>query len=395
MNRLSLPDESPLGGSLLALGVDVAATRGCLLESIRGSYRLAAWHSTTRQGERHLADPIAVFCRQLGARLGRRLWDEDAGAPLLQSSDPLRYPPLAQMTLALNARPPLRVWIAGLTAGHSVEAVRVAAASSAVTVVGATHLTVDCTTETMGQALAASRVDVVILAGGHDVAGAAGHQPMNYLATVIAGALARLPRRSRPLVLYAGNRNAAETVQATLQGVEATVTVTPNVSPSPGVIRQDALARALDEHYWRLCERSDGYAVAARWHTSPAPMTTVETNFVRLVQTWMALHNLTDLHGVFCGAGAGSPWARARLHVWAGEDGPTVAVRYVEPDAALPPEWPAPLLVSGVWPNRTSLPPGVRWWDRSGLAPIVATLGPVAPSAVQQTLTHDLFVRGP
>jgi hypothetical protein len=393
VNRLSPFEESAQGGSLLALGVDAERTRGCLLEYIRGSYRLAAWHSTPRQGERHLADPVAVFCRELGSRLGRRLWDEDAGAPLLESSDPLRYPPLAQMTLALNARSPLRIWIAGLTAGHSVEALRVAAASSATTVVGATYLTVSCTAENVGQALAAGRVDVVILAGGYDVVGAASYQPMHFLATVIAGALARLPRRSRPLVLYAGSRFAAETVRATLQEIEAAVQVTPNVSPSPGVIRQDALVRALDAHYWRLCERSDGYALVARWHTSPAAMTTAETNFVRLVQMWMALHNLTDLHGVYCGAG--TPAARLRLHVWAGEEGPAVAVRALDAEAPLPVEWPAPMLVSGVWPDRASLPPGVRWWDRSGLAPIVATLGPVVPAAVQQTLTHDLFVRGP
>ena len=403
MNRAqrasALPDTPSVttGGTLLALGVDSTVTRGCLLENIRGNYRLAAWHSVPRQGERHLADPIADFCRQLGRQVGRRLWDETAGAPWLRSDDPVRYPPLAQMALTLNARPPLRLWIAGLTPGYSAEAVRVTVASSPATVVGSTHLTVDCTAERVGQALAAGRVDVVVLAGGYDAADPAGHLPVKFMATVLAGALARLPRRNRPAVIYAGNRFAAGAVQATLQSVDAAVTVTPNVLPSPGVIRQDALAQALDAHYWRLCERLDGAAVVARWHTSPAPIATVEANFMRLVQMWQALHDLTDLHGVYCGAGAEGP--RTRRHVWGGESGSpqgtAAAARYVAPDAPLPADWPAPTLVSGAWPDRASLPAGVRWWDRSGFAPLVAALGPVAPSAVQQTLTHDLFVAGP
>ena len=393
-SALSGPGGSPptvtAGGSLLALGVDELYTRGCLLENIHSSYRLAAWHTVPRQGERHLADPIADFCRQLGRQMGRRLWDEEAAAPLLRSDDPVRHPPLAQLALTLDARSPLRIWIAALTPGYSAEAVRVTIASSPATVVGSTYLTVDCTVEAVSQALAEGRVDVVVLAGGYDAADPAGHRPLNFLATVLAGALARLPRRNRPAVIYAGNRFAAETVQTTLQSIDAPVTVTPNVLPAPGVIRQNALAHALDARYVQLGERVDGYAAVARWHTSPTPIATLESNFVRLAQVWRALHNLADLHGVYC-----SGDARPRLHVWAGENGPTAAVRYLEPDAPLPADWPHPALVSGVWPDRDSVPTNVRWWDRSGLAPIVAALGPVAPSAVQRTLTHDLFVTGP
>ena len=115
-------------------------------------------------------------------------------------------------------------------------------------------------------------------------------------------------------------------------------------------------------------------------------MTTIEANFVRLVQTWMALHNQAELYGIYCG----ERW----LHVWAGEAQEAVAIAYSDPDAvqALPPGWPTPALVSGSWPERIAMPPSVRWWDRSGLAPVIGALGPVAPAALYQTLSQDLLL---
>jgi hypothetical protein len=372
--------------SLLALAIDKRYGRACLLENIRGVYRLAAWITSARQGERHLGDQVANLCRQLGGRLGRRLWDDRNHMPLLTSSDPTRYPPLAQLALTLSPRPPLRVWIAGLTPAYSIEAARLAVMGSAAQVVGQSYLTVDTHVEQLSHTMLQRYPDVVVIVGGYDTQSITTHRPLHLLSSLMAGALRRIPRRSRPALFYAGNQWAVPEVETIFHGIEAHVTLVPNVMPTPALVRQDALAYALDEQYWQLCRRLDGFSLLERWHTSPVSMTTIEANFVRLVQTWMALHNQAELYGLYCG----ERW----LHVWASEAQEEVAVAYSAPESAqsLPPGWPALGLVSGPWPERSPLPASVRWWDRSGFAPVVGALGPVAPGSIYQTLSQDLLL---
>lgn len=382
---LPWPGNDGSEGSLLAVGIDEHSIRAALLENIAGTHRLAAWYTLPRQGERHFGDQMAGLCRQMGERLGRRLWDEREQMPLLASRDPLRHPPLTQLGLTLSPRPGLRVWIAALTQGYSGEAARLAVAGSSVQVVGQTLLAVDTGIAELMTGLNEQRPDVVVLTGGFDTNSPSAIQSLQWLATVLAGALQRLPRRARPAVFFAGNRWAAGPVQSILQGADAIVAAVPNIMPTPTVIRQDALGHALEEYYWRLCRRLDGFALLERWHTPPSEITTLESNFMRLVQTWMALYNLPALHGLYCG----ERW----LHVWATEEQPGLAVIYTDPDPAQvqPPGWPPVQLISGAWPERASRPPTLRWWDRQGLAPIVAALGSGAPAAVYTALRHDLL----
>jgi hypothetical protein len=383
------PDWPPTGrGTLLALSVEQLRVRGCLLEAIAGSYRLAAWLTVPRWGERHLADQVAALCRQLGNRLGRRLWDDDAHAPLLQSADPTRHPPIGQLAVTLSPRPPLQVWIAGLTGGYSLEAARLAVSGSAAYLAGVTSLAVESSPEMLAQALAQARPDVLVLVGGYDLPQAVA--PVLHLTALVAAGLHTLPRRQRPSVLFAGNRWAVEQAEPLLRGMEGlTVATAPNVLPSPARLQPGVVARALDEHYWRLCRRLDGFALLEQWSTGPGSMATVEENFARLVQTWLALHNLAELHALYCG----ERW----VHVWAVEGEPAPLIAYADPDPAQVAlaGWPPVTLLSGSWPELASVPPGVRWWDRNGFAPVVAALGPVAPAALFQVLSHDLLVSTP
>ena len=380
---LLLTSES---STLMALSIDSRFGRACLLERIGAAYRLAAWITVARQGERHLGNQVATVCRQLGSRLGRRLWDERNQIPLLTSSDPTRHPPLAQFALTISPRPPLRVWITGVTPTYSIEAGRLAMLGSAAQVIGQSHLTADINAETLSQTLLQQRPDVVVVVGGYDTQDLATHRPLHILSSLVAGAVKRIPRRMRPTILYAGNHWAAPEVETILQTTNALAAVIPNVMPDPAFVRQDALTRALDAHYWELCRRTDGFSLLERWHTSPAAMTTLEANFVRLVQTWMAMHNQAELYGIFCG----ERW----LHVWASESQEEVALAYTDADPAYGrlPGWPMPGLVSGTWPDRVALPASVRWLDRSGLAPAVAALAPVAPASTYQVLRQDLLL---
>jgi hypothetical protein len=380
------PLLAPESNTLLALSIDKSYGRACLLEPIRGSYRLAAWITVLRQGERHLGNQVANVCRQLGDRLGRRLWDERRQVPLLTSGDATRHPPLAQLALTISPRPPLRVWIAGVTPTYSIEAGHLASAGSAAQVIGHSFLTVESNAEQLSQTLLQARPDAIVVVGGYDTQALSTHRPLHILSSLVASAVRRIPRRTRPTLFYAGNHWAAPEVETILQSTDAFAATVPNVMPSPPLVRQDALAHAFNEHYWELCRRMDGFALLERWHTSPVAITTIEANFVRLVQTWMALHNQTELYGIYCG----ERW----LHAWANEAQAEVALAYTELDPAQPllPGWPAPALVSGTWPERVALPPSVRWLDRSGLAPVVAALAPVAPAATYQALSQDLLL---
>jgi hypothetical protein len=388
--RPDLLSQPPLltveSSTLMALSIDTRFGRACLLENISGVYRLAAWITVARQGERHLGEQVANVCRQLGSRLGRRLWDERNQFPLLTSVDPTRHPPLAQFALTVNPRAPLRIWIAGLTPIFSIDAGRLATIGCAAQVVGQSYLTVDASAERLSQTLLHERPDVVLVVGGYDTKSLATHRPLHSLSRLVAGAVQRIPRRTRPAIFYAGNHWATPEVEMILQETGAFVATVPNVMPTAALVRQNALARALDDHYRYLCQRMDGFSLLERWHSSPVAMSTIEGNFVRLVQTWMALHNQAELYGLYCG----ERW----LHVWASEAQEEVALVYSDPDPihGMLPGWPAPALVSGTWPNGVALPPSVRWLDRSGLAPVVAALAPVAPTSTYQVLSQDLLL---
>ena len=267
-----------------------------------------------------------------------------------------------------------------------MEAGRLSTLSSAAQTVGYSYLAVDSNAEQLAHTLLQQRPDVVVVVGGYDTQPLATHRPLHQLSAVVAGAIQRMPRRVRPDLFYAGNHWATPEVETILHSAGTALTVVPNVMPSTTLVRQDALAHALDDYYWQLCRRMDGFSLLERWHTSPVPMTTIESNFVRLVQTWMALQNQSELYGLYCG----ERW----LHVWASESQEAVAVAYSEPDPAqaMMVGWPSLGLVSGPWPDWVALPSTVRWLDRSGFAPVVAALAPVAPASIYQVLSQDLLL---
>ena len=119
--------------------------------------------------------------------------------------------------------------------------------------------------------------------------------------------------------------------------------------------------------------------------TAPGHITTQESSFAQLVKVWMELLELPELHALYCGPG----WW---LHVAARRGRQGITLRYVEPQSK-PPQletWPPLQLVSGAWPNLWPRP-AISWWDRSGLIPLVASIGQVAPQAMIETLTADLL----
>jgi len=374
-------------GSILALGVEVNALRACLLEEISGSYRLAAWSNVPRRAEVGLAEQSGDLLQRLGQRLHRQLWNPAERNPLVASEDGVRQPPLEHVSVTASPRPHVRVWLAGLAPTRSMAAAQEALTGSPAHIIGHTAYTADLQIGALADSLAIAAPEMVVIAGGFDNAEVAGQEPLLELCRIFGQALARSAPSQRPAVVFAGNRWVAPRAVELLQAASgATVEAVENVQPAPGRIYRAALAQAVSFYYWRLCRRTAGFREISRWATSPGHISSLETSFAQLVQVWMELHDLPELHGLYCGP---AWW----LHVCTGRSQSGANLCYVEPGTR--PEalenWPALQLVSGEWPVQLWPQPRQYWWDRSGFAATVATAGQVAPQAMLQVMSADLL----
>lgn len=370
-------------GSLLALGVEHEGVRACLVENVAGQHRLVGWLGLQNDGTTEIPLLLANACMRLGQRLGRYLWNERKQEPLIESDDPLRYPPLHQVALGLAARSPLRVWVAAVSQTGGLAAFESVTSSIPMQIVGKMILTTDLSPADLMRTMRQRRPEALVILGGFDVAVTAAQTPVLSLCQVLANALLLLPAEERPALFFAGNRAAAAAVHSLFEG---TVTILPNFLPKPDQLQASELVMALNYHHWRLSERLVGYNRLTRWVTSPGQVSSLASNFAQVVQIWREQQQLPELHAVY----ATGEWT---LHVLSERQHPGVQLVYTTPKVTptMVKQWPPAQLISGRWSGQWA---GDRpvWWDRDSLAPIIAALGQVAPLAMAQVLSHDLFL---
>ena len=375
-------------GAMLALAVEPDSLRACLLDRVGADHRLTGWINVQRNQHSPLTGQLAAITRRMGQRMGRVLWDEDRRSPLLESPDPVGRPPLEHVVAAVNPVGKLRVWLAGLSREVSVTAAAQALQSSPAHLIGHTILSATLESGALTQQLMTHQPDVLIVVGGYDSGAENARTPVLALCRLLGQALARLSPSQYPLIIYAGNRWAAEAGSALLSGTSDSLsaTVVDNVCPRPTVINHTDLTRVLQYHHWQIARRAPGLMRLGQWVTEPAQMTSLDWSFAQLVQLWREDKGVAELHGIY----AMHHW---RLHVRSRRGRSVVDMRYAAFDEPLtPPGWPAPALLSGQPARMQSLPESVRWWDRSGMAALVATAGQVAPVAMMQVLVGDLFI---
>jgi hypothetical protein len=293
------------------------------------------------------------------------------------------------VTLAMMARPRLRVWLVGLSAHFSLAAAQQAVAASPVRVVGESCLNAQLDSGQLAVELLESQTEAVIIAGGYDDPSSAAQEALLLLCKMVGQAVARIAPGQRPMLFFAGNGLVTEQVEPLLRVGDGPVQwmLLGNVQPTPGQVRRAELASALGYYYWRLSERTPGYAKVGRWLTPPGQVSNLAANFAQLTQAWMELQRLPELHGICCTA----DWW---LHIWARQPQQGLALCYAEPHTrpiALA-GWPAVQLVSGEWPQPWT-PTSPVWWDRERLAPVIGAVGQVAPLAMLQVLQQDVFER--
>lgn len=386
----TLPTIAPrLGGTILTIGIEQEGVRVGLIEPVSGQHRLVGWLGLQNDQGLEVAPLIAQAVGRLGMRLGRRLWDAERHEPFQVSEDPLRYPPLDAIVVAMMPRPRLRVWLAGLSQSYTLAALRQALAAAPVEIVGMSTLEDALVTSELTTAWSSGRPEALIVAGGFDEEASAAQQPLRTLCQQIGQAVSQLPAEGRPALFFAGNRFVAPAAAELLRGAAAlpSLTVVMNVQPAPGWVRQTPLVTALSFLYWQLSERTVGASRISRWVTPPSQLSSLVTNFAQLVRIWLEQHQLAEVHARY----ATKAWA---CHVWARLGDERLQLCYVEPNRL--PEalahWPPLQLVSGDWPAwLPATVPAQQWWDRQALAPLIATVGQVAPLAMLQVLTHDVF----
>ena len=430
--------NDPDHGSILALDVSPHLIRAALLEPVDGVYRLVGWADARREAERALLSQTAEVVQRMGERLGRRLWQPAVapaaneitqaraghGAPLLESDDPLRTPPLGQVAVVASLRPPLRVVAVALTRS-SAAAVRRAAQSSPAEVVDAIGLSAETRISDLAATLVAERAEVVVVAGGYDTAageltppsstGADGDLASNLamesaahpllLCDTLRRALERLSPGQRPALIYAGSRRHAEQGTALLQqaGDGVRVEQVGNVQPAAGLLQTVPLAAALTRVYWRANRRHPAFDALQMWATpsgqeAEGALINHGQGFAGVAQAWRARERLAELHALHA---APDRW----LHVLAtGEEAGEEAGKETDGAAGVrlvytPPGerpaatlgWPPLRLVSGPWPEALWPQPGRCWWDRSGLLPMMAAVAQTSPRAAMSVLSRDLL----
>ena len=387
----ALASSSAQPRTLLLLSGEPQRACVALVEPVAGRHRLVGWAEANLAGPsgglEQLPQELGRLCQELGADLGRPLWDESGQGPLLQAGPPSLGLDLDYVLALITPLPPLRVWLAGLSQGESLAAGREALSGAMVRVVAQQRMAHGTTLQELAQELARHQPDAAVILGGYDLPDPGDEAPPLALSDRVGRAVGLLPPNQRPALFFAGSHPLAEKALARLaQAGNVSAQATANVLPAPGQPQGSGLAAALGQLYWERAQHLPWTQALSRWVTPPARLRTVPWAFSRAVQSWLAAQDLPELHGAHT---LGS----RRLHVWARQGEPAVRLRFVE--ATDPPEvlaeWPPLALVSGPWPEGIPLPGGPRWWDPLGLTPLVAGAGQVDPRIALEVMGADLF----
>jgi hypothetical protein len=375
--------------SILALGGDLEQAVALLIEPVEGVYRLAGWEVLPLTiGEEHCTLPERLIhaCQKLGRQLGHTLWDTVAQLPALADPEPALGLAVGNVVAVADPLPPLRAWVAGLSAGESLAAAQEAITAAPCEPIALYRMGPEEDPLALAAELANAQPDVIIVTGGYDRADEAARLPVLALCELVAAAVRRLHREQRPTLCFAGNRWAATPaleLWRQIPGIEAHAVL--NVLPELGKVQISSLAATLSQWYWARCKADSTVQQIARWITPPAVLRSQPWSFAQSVRLWREIHNLPHLHALYCGY-------RQWMHVWAAADEVGVRVRFTAPQsrpAALD-LWPPLRLVSGPWPDLWPRPDR-SWQEPDRILPVAAAIGQIHAEAALHLLLYDLL----
>jgi hypothetical protein len=213
--------------SLLAVDVGTVTTRVALFDVVEGCYRFIASGqapSTAAAPHKDLREGISQAIEALQTITGRMFLGQDRRL-IVPARDGKGVDVFAA---TFSSGPPIRTVIVGLVDDISVESTRRLARSIYARVVDTIGLEDKRKPEEQIDSLLRLRPDLILIAGGTD--NGATHA-VSQLIEMIGLACSTLPAENRPAVLFAGNKNLADEIKASLQSQTLSLSISPNIRP--------------------------------------------------------------------------------------------------------------------------------------------------------------------
>lgn len=266
-----MADERQIG-SILATDVGSTTTKAVLIEKKDAEYRLTAWgEAATTVEAPHEDVMIGVLnaIRQVEGETGRDLLDGDR---LIKPRRDGRGVDIFVSTSSAGGG--LQMTVTGLVKAMTGESAQRAALGAGAIVMDIISVDDARLVVERIRRLKELRPDIILLSGGTDDGNISGVVALSeYIAA--AGAKPRLGGEFRVPVIYAGNKNARDYVQDTLEGI-GDVHFVENIRPS---LERENLEPARSEIHRLFLEhvmaRAPGYAALLDWtahRIQPTPM---------------------------------------------------------------------------------------------------------------------------
>ncbi len=244
-------------GSALIANLGNITTRVVLIDLVDGRYRLvAAGHSRTTIG--YPIDDVNVGLHravdQISEYTGRSFIGPDGEIITPETTDRAG---VDYFLATSSAGRPLRAVIVGLSPDFSVASALRALSTTYIEAVAAIHLEDGRNEEERLNVILLNRPDIIFFVGGTD---GGAQESLFQLAKVVALAVELINRSARPVVLYAGNTQMAQTVRDAI-GDATEVLIARNVRPHIGDEDFATVQLQLSRAYNRFqSNRGSGFA---------------------------------------------------------------------------------------------------------------------------------------
>lgn len=224
-----MSDISPFDiESLLGIEVGSINTRAALLDTVEGRYRFLASgvaSSTVTAPMLDAGEGVRNALDRLSSISGRQFIGEEEGLILPSVSESVG---VDRLVATLSAGEPLRVVAAGLLEDVSIKSVRRLVSTVNAKIVDTLSLVDTRSTEAQIDSILRLRPEVIVIAGGTD-SGAT--RSLLKLINTLGLAINMLPANTRPEILFAGNKNVADSV-TTFLGELTSLSVVSNIRPN-------------------------------------------------------------------------------------------------------------------------------------------------------------------
>ena len=228
---VALAAASPASPSGPILAVDVGSihTRAVLLDIVEGTYTFVAHGeapTTTGEPWNDILEGVFQAIGQIARVTGRTLLDQNSEVIIPEQAD---FYGVNTFVATASAGKPIRAILVGLVPDVSLQSARRAAESIYLSIVDTISLGDRRPVDEQLDAIMNANADLIIVVGGTD--GGAEETVSRFLETVTL-AYSLMDNRSRPPMLYAGNRELAEPILEVGREIGIEVTTAPNVRPT-------------------------------------------------------------------------------------------------------------------------------------------------------------------